>query len=69
MRNYISIAQSGNKKDRVHQVIAQSKDTQNTKVFTVKGVGKSFVIFEGAQQIDAFKTLGECKNYISQVTV
>jgi hypothetical protein len=69
MKNYISIAQDGDKSERVHQVFAQSKETQNTKVFTVKGVGKSFVIFEGTQQLTTFKTLTECKNFISWVSI
>ncbi len=69
MKNYISISQVGDKKDRVHQVIAQSKETQETKAFTVKGVGKSFVIFEDTQQLTTFKTLTECKNFISWVSI
>ena len=67
--NYISIAQVGDKRDRVHRVGVQSKETQNVKVFTVKGVGASFVIFEGTQQLRAFKTLTECKTYLSEVSV
>ncbi len=69
MKNYISIAQVGDKCDRVHRVGAQCKETQNTKVFTVKGVGNSFVIFEGTQQLRTFKTLTECKTYLSEVLV
>ena len=67
--NYISIAQVGDKRDRVHRVGAQCKATQNTKVFTVKGVGNSFVIFEGTQQVTAFKTLSQCKTYISELSI
>lgn len=69
MRNYISIAQVGDKSDRVHRIGAQSKETQNTRVFTVKGVDDSFVIFEGTQQMIAFKTLTQCKTYISELSI
>lgn len=69
MRNYISIAQVGDKSDRTHRIGAQSKETQNTRVFTVKGVDDSFVIFEGTQQMIAFKTLTQCKIYISELSI
>lgn len=69
MKNYISIAQIGDKCDRAHRVGAQCKATQKTKVFTVKGVGSSFVIFEGTQQMTAFKTLSQCKTYISELSI
>jgi hypothetical protein len=69
MSNYVSITQVGDKSDRVHRIGAQSKETDKSKVFTVKGVGNCFVIFEGDQQLASFKTLTKCKEYISGVTL
>ena len=68
MTNYISHTQIGDKKDRVHGICVHSKDTKETKVFTVKGIGNSFVIFEGTQQIHTLKTLTQCKEYLAEVT-
>jgi hypothetical protein len=69
MRNYVSVAQVGDKSDRVHHIGAQCKETEKTKGFTVKGMGKSFVIFEDDKQLASFKTLTQCKDYISEITL
>lgn len=61
------IQQVGDKKDRVHRIASHSANKE-TKFFTVKGVGKSFMLFDGEQQLQSFKTLTECYEYIKGVT-
>jgi hypothetical protein len=68
MTNYIAHTQIGNKKDRVHGICVHFRETKEAKVFTVKGIGSSFVIFEGTQQIHTLKTLTQCKAYLLEAT-
>lgn len=68
MTKYIAHTQIGDKKDRTHGICVHFRDTNATKVFTVKGIGNSFAIFEGTQQIHTLKTLTQCKEYLLEVT-
>jgi hypothetical protein len=69
MPNIIAVSQLGDKQDRAHRVWAQSRETKNKKIFVVEGVGSSFVIFDGTQQINSFKTLTKCKEYLKELSI
>jgi hypothetical protein len=58
----VSVAQVGHKKDRTYQVCVAFHSPR--KVFTVKGVGKDFMLFDGEQLVHSFKTLTKCCDYI-----
>jgi hypothetical protein len=63
----LAITQIGPKKNRVYMVAQHSANTQ-PKLFTVKGVGKNFMLFDGEQQLQSFKTFIKCKEYIKGIT-
>ena len=63
----LSVTQLGDKKDRTYRVAQHSENCQ-PKLFTVKGVGKNFMLFNGEQQLQSFKTLTKCYEYIKGVT-
>ena len=67
MTLHISLTQLGAKKDRNYRVQNWDRNAQ-PKIFTVKGIGKNFIIFDGEQQIQSFKTLTKCKEFIAEVT-
>ena len=67
MKTSIAIQQVGDKKDRTYRVAQHSANCQ-PKLFTVKGVGKSFTLFDGEQQLQSFNTLTKCYEYIKGVT-
>jgi hypothetical protein len=59
----LAIQQVGDKKDRTYRIAQHSANTQ-PKLFTVKGLGKAFTIFNGNKEVATFKTLTECKQYV-----
>ena len=63
----LSVTQLGDKKDRTYRVAQHSANCQ-PKLFTVKGVGKSFTLFDGEQQLQSFNTLTKCYEYIKGIT-
>ena len=63
----LSVTQIGDKKNRFYRVARHSANTQ-PQLFTVKGVGKNFMLFDGEQQLQSFKTLIKCYEYIKGVT-
>jgi hypothetical protein len=63
----LAIQQVGDKKDRTYRIAQHSANTQ-PKLFTVKGAGKSFMLFDGEQQLQSFKTLTKCQEYIKGLT-
>jgi len=56
----LSMTQVGEKKDRTYRIVV----TNQSKFFTVKGVGKSFMLFDGEELVQSFKTLTKCCDYI-----
>jgi|APGre2960657404_1045060.scaffolds.fasta_scaffold74027_3 hypothetical protein len=60
----LSMKQVGDKKDRTYQVCVALNSP--SKVFTVKGVGKDFMLFDGEQHLQSFKTLTKCCDYIKE---
>ena len=56
-----------NKQNRLYCVARHSANTQ-PQLFTVKGVGKNFMLFDGEQQLQSFKTLTKCYEFIRGVT-
>jgi hypothetical protein len=58
----ISVTQLGDKKDRSYRIKQEFTDLKTC--FTVKGIGKDFIVFEGDQQLACFKTLTGAKNFI-----
>jgi hypothetical protein len=54
--------QVGEKQDRTYRIAISNQP----KVFTVKGVGKSFMLFDGEQLVQSFKTLTKCHDYIKE---
>ena len=58
----LSVAQVGEKKDRTYRIGAINQ----SKFFTVKGVGKSFMLFDGEELVQSFKTLTQCRDYIKE---
>jgi len=60
----LSMKQVGDKKDRTYQVCVALNSP--SKVFTVKGVGKDFMLFDGEQRLQSFKTLTKCCDYIKE---
>lgn len=67
MKSYLAITQLGGKKDRTYRASLQFTDLPS-KLYTIKGEGKDFLIFEGTKQIHTLKTLTACKEYIQGVT-
>jgi hypothetical protein len=63
----IALTQIGDKKDRTYRVQNWAKNAQ-PKIFTVKGIGRNFIIFDGEQQLQSFKTLTKCCEFIAEVT-
>ena len=63
----LSVTQLGDKQNRFYRVARHSANTQ-PQLFTVKGVGKNFMLFDGEQQLQSFKTLTKCYEYIKGVT-
>ena len=60
----LSTVQIGDKKDRTYQVRVALNSP--SKVFTIKGVGKNFMLFDGEQHLQSFKTLTKCCDYIKE---
>jgi hypothetical protein len=58
----LSVAQVGDKQDRTYRIAIANKP----QVFTVKGVGKNFMLFDGEQLVQSFKTLTKCCDYIKE---
>jgi hypothetical protein len=58
----LSKTQLGDKKDRTYRIAIVNQP----QVFTVKGVGKSFMLFDGEQLVQSFKTLTKCCDYIKE---
>ena len=58
----VSVAQVGHKKDRTYRIGVANQ----SKFFTVKGVGKDFMLFDGEQLVHSFKTLTKCCDYIKE---
>jgi hypothetical protein len=58
----LSKTQLGDKKDRTYRIAIVNQP----KFFTVKGVGKSFMLFDGEQLVQSFKTLTKCCDYIKE---
>jgi hypothetical protein len=67
MKAVLATTQLGHKKERSYGIARHCGDTQPI-VFTVKGVGKNFMLFDGEQYLQSFKTLTECKEYIRGAT-
>ena len=67
MTTHIAITQIGDKKDRTYRVQNCAKNAQTT-IYTVKGIGNSFIVFNGDHQLQSFKTLTKCREFISGVT-
>jgi len=64
MTTTLVICQLGDKKDRTYRVQSVGNQTQ---VFTIKGEGKNFVIFNAGQQLNSFKTLTKCYEFIRSI--
>jgi hypothetical protein len=62
----VSTTPIGPKKDRAYWLIQQSPE--QTKIFKVKGVGKSFMLFDGEQHLVSFPTLTKCTDYVKNAT-
>jgi hypothetical protein len=56
------------KQDRVYRVALHFTNIP-AKVFTVKGIKKEFIIFDGDKNLQSFKTLTKCYEYIKGITV
>jgi hypothetical protein len=54
--------QVGDKQDRTYRIAVANQP----KVFTVKGIGKDFMLFDGEQLVQSFKTLTKCREYIKE---
>jgi hypothetical protein len=61
----LSMTQVGDKKDRTYQICVAFNSPR--KVFTVKGVGKNFMLFDGEQYLQSFKTLTKCCDHIKEL--
>ena len=64
MTTNLVICQLGIKKDRTYRVQFVNNQTQ---VFTIKGEGKNFVIFNASQKLNSFKTLTKCYEFIKSI--
>lgn len=56
------VTQLGHKADRTYSIAVANQP----KVFTVKGIGKDFMLFDGEQLVQSFKTLTKCRDYIKE---
>ena len=52
------------KKERTYKVRSVGSQTQ---IFTIKGVGKNFILFNNDQQLNSFKTLTACYDFIKSI--
>lgn len=61
----LSMAQVGDKKDRTYQIWVEFNLPR--KIFTVRGIGKNFMLFDGEQYLQSFKTLTKCCDHIKEL--